>query len=1547
VVDASEGAEDEAVDVDGLFLPMDRTATRRLERAESLIRDEHFGEAVLLLDAILNRGEDSFFRPTRSRSSYRSLKTEARRLIGQLPREGRAIYELEFGTRARKLLEQATAAGDLEAIAQVSRRYFHTEAGYEATLLVGFSYLDHGRPLAAALRFDELLAIPAARRRFGSTLPVLVAATWQRAGRPDRARDALLGWKRRSPAATVRVAGAPHAIFGGARQALQWLDAIIGPQQPNGPDRGSDWVVYGGNAARDQRSNGGQPMLAARWRVRTAIHPAVEKLVDQMRHAYLARNMVSIPGLYPLAVGDLVLMRTVRRLVAVDFRTGKRVWDVGPEADDPLDRLINAGEGRRAGDRNLQLGLGLQQRMWEDRTYGILSSDGRRVFSIEGLELLDGMSNQAVIFMGMGRRRLARGIDRAARNRLCAFSLAEKGRLVWENGGPDGVEPAMAEAFFLGAPLVVGKELYALAEIKSGMRLVVFDAETGRQQWSQQLVDLEQSVAHDPLRRLAGVSPSLADGVLVCPTSAGTVVAVDLARRSLLWAYRYAQRDNGRDSRTAMIVHGRGRMRSRNHWIDPVAMLANGHVLLTPLESDRLHCLNLVDGKVLWTRKRGDDLYVAGVDHGHVILIGNNQINALRLVDGSPVWSEPGKLPAGSHPSGRGYLSDGRYYLPLSSAEVATIDLREGRIVARAKSRDGRIPGNLICHRDQVISQGVDSADAFYQVEPLRRRVQQALANNPDDAEALARQGELAFNEGDLASARVSFERSFDLVRDELTRELLVRTLLDALRRDFTAHQEAVVELERLIDQPEQRVTLLRLVARGFAQTNQVSAAFDAYLKLIDADAQADDLLEVAPGRSVRADRFIRAQLRRLREVAASDARGPMDRAVAQRLADLQGGANPDDRRRFLAFFGDFPQADQVRMALAQALLEDGPSLECEVHLRVLEKSHDPQIAHAATAMIARMLRAAKRPSDARPYFAKLAGPLRGVVCLDGKTGQDIFDALPADDPLRQVAPASRAWPVGAVQIETIAPRRTTLMRRRTTLRIAGNRGPFFRDLSLMLDQQGTPAIVGIDGYGGARFRIPLSAASPRTYLANANYAYGAVDGHLLVLSMGLHVVAIDTLQEAKPPWKNVLWSRQLDSVVPGIARVNSLRARRINIPGRLPRYRAEDGRGRPVGLLGPILETGITLLRSDEVICIDPRSGETVWTHRGVSAGSELFGDQKRLFVVPPSRGASTVEAVVLDPLDGSPIGTRRIAPARRAHHHRIATLGSRTLEWAQADAAMELALRDPWKQTTIWSHRFSERAQIWLLDNDMAGIMEPSGHFVLVRLADGAKQIDHMLTPEPQLEKIYLLRSREQILLITSQPPPRDRKRHRVSPVPGGFDDPLITGRLYAFDRHSGAQQWPVPVILRRRGVRLSQPADLPVLTLVQQVIRPERSSQRTTLSVLCLDKRTGRPLLDLSDLPRGSGVFRVGGDPADQTVTLTLPGKRLTMKFTGQPLPPEPPLQDDADAAADRRTGLHILGAIPRSLIKAAAAAAGGDPFSSPQSADHPAEDPDDDD
>lgn len=70
------------------FLPVDREVTRQWEKAKSLVEQGNFSDAATLLDEILERGEDYFFKPDASKSTYRSLKTEAERLVGNLPIEG-------------------------------------------------------------------------------------------------------------------------------------------------------------------------------------------------------------------------------------------------------------------------------------------------------------------------------------------------------------------------------------------------------------------------------------------------------------------------------------------------------------------------------------------------------------------------------------------------------------------------------------------------------------------------------------------------------------------------------------------------------------------------------------------------------------------------------------------------------------------------------------------------------------------------------------------------------------------------------------------------------------------------------------------------------------------------------------------------------------------------------------------------------------------------------------------------------------------------------------------------------------------------------------------------------------------------------------------------------------------------------------------------------------------------------------------------------------------------------------------------------------------
>ncbi len=465
----------------------------------------------------------------------------------------------------------------------------------------------------------------------------------------------------------------------------------------------------------------------------------MEEFVGKLRHDYLSQDIVALPSMHPLAVSDVVLMRTAFALQAVDFETGKLVWKYST-GEESLEQFLRAMASQQPGQATQRLLAGLDQRMWEDTTYGTLSSDSDQVYYIEDLDLAGLTSNVVMTVLPNGQRRYS--VNTSGTNRLAARELRTQGKLKWAVGGVTGEdEPKLAGAFFLGPPLPLMGHLYALAEVKGQeIRLVVLSPDTGALEWSQQLAVVDPPVTSDEFRRNAGATPSFADGVLVCPTAAGAIVAIDLSTRSLLWGYQYPRVHYATDQRFNVrnaIYAGTDR-RSSDHWADNSVTVAGGRVLLTPVETDECYCLDLREGSQLWKKDRGDHLYIACVHREQAIVVGHNTVSCWKLADGATGW-ENLQLPDGAMPSGRGFYSGAHYYLPLSSAEVVKINLDTGKLEDRAKSRSGDIPGNLVCYRDSIISQGADYLDAYYQLDALKERIEKTLATNPEDPRAWPR----------------------------------------------------------------------------------------------------------------------------------------------------------------------------------------------------------------------------------------------------------------------------------------------------------------------------------------------------------------------------------------------------------------------------------------------------------------------------------------------------------------------------------------------------------------------------------------------------------------------------------------------------------------------------------------------------------------------------------------------------------------------------------------------------------------------------------------
>ena len=991
--------------LDGVFLPPDRIAKRKLDQAREMLQGSppDYSDSVGYLGALLEGSEDFFFRPDPSQPVYRSLKAEAGRLIAEMPREGQQVYELRFGATARRMLEEAAAAGDIAKISDVSRRFFYTEAGWEATVLVARHHLDHGSPLAGALSLQRLSATPAAAKRLEPMLSLSLAACWARGGMPERAKEVLAQLKKKYPDAQIRRGEGLVRVFSGDGQELAGL-VDKGPQQKGRPPQAQQWTMFRGDPGRNAASAGGGPLLSARWQQRVVDDESIRVKIRQSRQSYLDQDVVALPSAHPLAIGDFVVMRRPDSLCGVEFTTGKLKWVYE-------DGSFKKSPGAYRSDGGL-VPAAIRQRTWEDATYGTMSSDGECVYLVDNL-YGGGGSPMPKVIMPNGRGRLDLGPKTS--NCLVARELARQGALRWYVGtdarGDEGRGAKIGGCLFSwpAAP-AAGSSLCLSRNARPG------DPPGGAFGAGRPpgMVAAVGGCGSGNARAFAAHrrhDPSFADGVLVCPTSAGAVVAVDLASRSLLWGYQYPKDAQGMDHFNAMPM-GRGidygvEPRSSERWADATATVVDGRVLLTPIEADSLLCLDLLDGRVHWKQERDNNLYVACVDQGKVIVVGHKRVSAFKLADGTPAWDAI-ELPPGSTPSGRGYHSGTHYYLPLSTAEVAKLDLATGRIESRAKSRHGEVPGNLICFRGEVISQGVDNLETFYQLESLKEQVAETLKKNPDDPKALAQLGQIKLDEGKLQEAIHLFRRAYELDHTDTSRDLLVDSLLEGLRFDFDGSRQSAEDLESLIDQKQQRTKYLRYMAMGLQRSGETLAAFQTYLKLLDQEPVRAELDEANESLLVRRDRWIQGQLGQLRSAAKPEDQRQIDAVVQARLAAAltvpEGKPQIAALRSFLSLFGSHPGADEAREQLARRLSGHDTLLEREQLLRRLEASPVEQTARRATVRLGVLFEEAGRPEFAAICYRKLLDRWKDEECLDGKTGRQHRGPVGSQEPRAEAA---------------------------------------------------------------------------------------------------------------------------------------------------------------------------------------------------------------------------------------------------------------------------------------------------------------------------------------------------------------------------------------------------------------------------------------------------------------------------------------------------------------------------------------------------------------
>lgn len=1440
----------------------DYSVARQLRSARRLVAEKDYGRVAAILGEILAAEHDSLFKPTRDSEAYRSVKAEAAAILSTLPREGMDEYEMRFGPVAKHRLNEALEAGDMQALADVERRFLFTQSGRQAAYLLAVYHRSRGKPWLASVYLQRLGHVTLLDKEQRALLPLELAVCWLLAGRPDAVREELEGWRRQWPHRTVQLGGKDVVVFADGDDSYQWLQKALSA----GGQTSREWFVSRGDITGSKESAGGalwpdpEPLLAMTQ------DDVLKKILKEIGDERRERRVGAVSTLESLIIGELLIQRTPTELKAVDRNTGQLRWRF--PADNALEHVLHFANAERRDRFAEAIKAGLQRRLWEDMAWGALSSNGRLVFAVEDLSFDLGVDYQRIATRMDGTRQL----DGAAYQRANAISAydIDTGKLVWQIGEVFGESSAaVQDGRFLGPPLPLGDQLYAVVDFSEDTRLMMLDADSGEvtRQWilhvrestpQKHVVSTSIVQAPPPVRN---APPVFADGVLVCSTAAGAFAAVDVVDGTTLWTYDAgpeAPPVKGFNIQLQMRAMGiRPEDDATDRWAATTATIVRDCVLLTPYASDELHCVDLRTGRRMWKSWRRDGLFVGGLSGDTVVVIGRSGLRGIRLADGETAWSnDVAPFPAGTVPVGRGYLSEGRYYVPLTSGEVASFDTESGRLVGRIRPLDEIRLGNLVPTGEMVVSVGLHGTDRFTLLSERKAELDTAQVNDTNDPTVARDQARLALATGDVGRAIDLLIEARKTTKDKESDELLLESLVQGLRQAPERFVDRVDFLDDLMRTVPDSTNEWLAMAESLAEGGRPVQTLEIYSRLTEKPRLLDQVQAVSASRAVRLDRRMAVGLESLRamtDVAEAD-------EVGRRIQAMLANATTIEQ---LNRYGSQPETAAESLRLAQHNAAEERWIEADVLMRKSLDHSTPAERGGAIGQIGALLAAANRPLEAAYWRATNELFVEGDESAVGEQNQTARYRSP--------------WADLAIEVS----QKTVPTSNSTSSLRAGQRMPVFVDsadgrlafeLSATYDAR-SRALTAMDRWGRERFEIVLPEIKTKSGV-HVNPAIGLVHGtgvgHLLVLYRGDIVVAIDCLAD-KP---KLLWTKETGTAVSSNSmHLMMMFAARNRLMGGRPNQPGSHSRG--------VAATSeyVCFQRGRELMAVDPLTAKLLWSRDDLPTGCDLVGGREHIFATPPNDEQTTVFRAV----DGKLLARR---PAL-LKSERLAVLSGLLLRWEADAKPPRCGLYDPWEQQYVWQRELGADTLLAMAGNSAVGIADPTGAVTVLDVIDGSEILSGKVDPLKKVDDVAFVRFDDVVVLATNVPA-EDNNLARIMGMRGLGGGKLVNGKLFGLETASGKLLWSVPIANQQ--LRVDQPSGMPVLIACnryQKRVKMENNRTRNESQLLlkCIDSRDGRVLHDSATKNNYLANYNYSADPKARKVTVEVTDRIVELQFVAK--------------------------------------------------------------
>lgn len=1482
----------------------DRKQAELLRKASTAAHAQDWQTALEWAQALLAQEEDSV---SRVDNGWLSVRDQAMRLMLTIPDEVIRGFRQRVGAEAARRLDEAEESGRIDRLAHVAMRFLVLEPGQSAAQRLAVRHLDRGE-FALATRWFRWLddaKAPITRERHWHLQAALAA---KQAGDKDSAEKWL---KKNAPnieegSASRSPLDDEQIEMGGTKiRVSDWWSAL--PGRVVAQTAPAEWPMFFGAANRAALSRGGEPLLLPRWRQPlTQMQPLqrqIEMLVEDMHD----QNRATISVCQPLFINGSVVLRTLGGVQVFDVETGKPLWStaerfkaedlIGPGNAQPtyvstgrVVRIVNGVQQFDYSNTNWEQHP-IAQLLFANGNFGALSSDGRQLFSIEDDTFV---MQQFQMYWGNNDPSKQDVLRRSwTSNKLVSYDL-RNGRPLWTVGGVESSEafqPELPGVFFFGAPVADGHELFVIGERDGEIRLFCLQAETGKLLWTQLLATAETVISRDVARRQFVAQASIADGLVICPTTVGWLAAVDRASRQLRWVHRYAAPQTNNPRRGMVGQPVTQLMPWGQRWSPSAPVVVGDAIVYTPQElfdelqtrTTNIVCLGLHDGARRWLKPKENWLALNGVADGKVLLLGQSNIGALSLTNGEAAWNLPITPNTDGVPSGLGAIVGDRWHVPFSSGQIWTLSLKDGSRTGRQWANAGTRLGNLALYRGGVVSAHPAGLTCFEQRESIAEQIRQRQQRDPDDVFALLTEASILRLEHKSRDAWGLLKR---VNPETLSAELRPR-YLDALREvlsdvipqdpsklagDRTAE---LATFEKWLTEPDDQLQAKRLriehqqlKAHQTGDRKLLLDTLELLLELSRDDSEKALVLSGSPAITVRLDAWVEGQLLLLWGSVKDEKRAGVDARIVEEIQSRSRSA-PAERRRVLDLFAFHPATRELRWQEVEQAISERDVSRAELTLLRLAEGQDSLDAARAWQRLAELYRSLDLKDDAAAAGQRLSR-LSDVALADGSTAKQwVEKEIEAGRLARRTASHAPDWSTLEFKMQrSVGYQGNAEQVQECSLPDA--RWPFFtaqRFQYQMLNNPVSTQRLAMSKLGESQLDWSLPLRNKTT----SNIGYGTV---IRTVGHQMLVYHREVLHLLSPLDHRVIWTRPMESR--GVSYFDPMQAARRQS---MPMRNSSEFQSQPMDPTDEMTRNSLLTLCTPELIgyrgrrvltITDAATGQWRWEVRDLPNDARVQATNDFISITSASRWP---KGLLLRARDGQSVA--QVMQHPEYFPSAKMSLGSDLLVVSRADGNLIAVERwNPLAQQTVWRETFPSTNWFSWLDARTLATLDKEGKLSTLDVDTHESQSLGTINPADLSgpnQRRYLVADHDRLFLIVSGNQSNNIYGDELATVP-------VNGTIFAFDRRAGGELWQQKV--DNQGLILNHFNASPVLLFSTRRFEQRGRIHVQVQKLLMLDKKTGRKQFEDEFTNQFSGYRGLNLNLAERQIELLTYNDRLKL-------------------------------------------------------------------